>query len=110
MTPSSNWEQWDGQGYLSTKLLPVIYYYPGKVDIENDAVLDNLVDEIHIDGVAPDKRGARRLLESAVVVHGQIVDIDGELHYYSGSSYDAASDSYGLSSEATWVELDEYED
>lgn len=110
MTPSKQWEQWEGQGYPSTKDAPVIYYYPGKVDIEKDDNMDDLVRELHFDGIAPTKSDARLILEDAVVVHGLVVDIDGELHCYFGPKYEFGEEGYRVTHEATWVEVDEYED
>jgi hypothetical protein len=109
MTPSKNWEQWEGFGYATRKIAPVVYYYPGKIDIEDDENIETLITEVFRDGVAPTKTIARYLLEEAIVVHGQVVDYDGELHCIAGlhASEDNGS---GITREATWVEIDEYQD
>jgi hypothetical protein len=105
MTPSSRWEQWDGVDFPATKLNSIVYYYPGKVDIEEHEHINDLIDEIHQDGVTPNKRAARALLEEAVVVHGMVHKDMDELTFYNGDSMFDRNIS-----EATWVELDEYSD
>jgi hypothetical protein len=103
MTPSARWEQWDGAGFPATRLNSVVYYFPGKVDIEEHDHINDLIAEIHQDGVTPSKLAARALLEEATVVHGQARQELGELTYYTGD------DPHGISAfDATWVELDEY--
>ena len=110
MTPSNLWEQWDGQGYPPSKLDPVIYYYPGTVDIEDPDELQNLIEVVFMDGVAPSRIIARVMADSAVVVHGQVVDIEGELNCYFGPEYGIGEDGYAVTHKATWVEFDEYDD
>jgi len=91
-------------------LNPTIYYYPGSIDIEEADHLYTLVDVIHEDGVAPSKRDARDLVDKAIVVHGKVVDIEGELHCYFGPAFGEGEDGYHVTHKATWVELDEYAD
>lgn len=110
MTPSPTWEQWDGYEYPSEKLNPVVYYYPGIVDIEDPDNLNALITEIHQDGVAPSKKAARALLEAAIVIHGQVKRIDGDLHFYAGTKFSPDSADYHSATDATWVEVDEYDD
>jgi hypothetical protein len=105
MTPSARWEQWDGEDFPATRLNSVVYYYPGKVDIEEHDHINDLITEVHQDGVTPSKLAARALLEKAVVVHGLVQQELGELTFYTGD------EAYGRGVfEATWVELDEYSD
>lgn len=110
MSTSPTWEQWDGQGYPAEKLNPTIYYFPGTADIERIEERDALATEIHQDGVAPTRRSAHILMENAIVVHGQVVDIEGELHCYFGPKYGIGDGGYEITHDATWVELDEYTD
>lgn len=107
---SITWEQWTGQGYPAEKPNPSIYYYPRTVDIEDEENLSALVAEMHLDGAAPTKSEARKLLDSAIVVHGQVVDLDGELHCYFGPKYGAGEEGYEVTHDATWVEVDEYDE
>lgn len=101
MTTSPTWEQWDGSGFPSERFGSVVYYYPGKVDIEDPDNLDKLIKEIHEDGIADSKSEARRMLDQVTVVHGQAVRTDGELEFYSG----VKDDLFDIITEATWVEL-----
>lgn len=101
MTPSNKWEQWDGTGFPAEHYDSVIYYYPGKVDIEDPDNLYALIDEIHMDGIVDSKSEAKRVLESAIVVHGQTTVVDGDLAFYSGSR----DEFFDSTKEATWVEL-----
>lgn len=101
---TNSWELWEGADYPAEKPNPSIYYYPDKIDIEDGDHLDDLVNQMHLDGVAPTKPAARAMLESAVVVHGAVQDIDGELYAYFGGYQD-----YEVT-DATWVEVDEYAD
>lgn len=105
MTTSKTWEQWQGTGFPADRLTSVIYFYPGRADIESAAQRDKLALEIQQDGIAPTNFAAHIVLEDAIVVHGQVVDIDGELSYYQGGE-----DEIFTTFDATWVELDEYED
>lgn len=105
MTPSKVWEQWDGIGFPTEKPDSIIYYYPGKVDIEEPENLDALIVELHQDGIAESKKDAREMLNSAVVTHGQAIQLDGDLHWYSGAGNGFGEDSYEYSTEATWVEV-----
>lgn len=109
MTTSPSWSQWDGNDYPSEKLNPIVYFYPGIVDIEEPENLNDLVTELHQDGIAPSKRAARALLEAAIVVHGQVKKIDGDLHFY-GPKFASDSSDYHSGHDATWVEVDEYDD
>lgn len=107
MTTSPSWEQWDGLDFPAEKQNPTIYYYPGRADIEDVEIRNELADEIYQDGVTPSKGTAHGILESAIVTHGQVQYHQGELRFYTGTGYyDFAEDSH----EATWVELDEYDD
>lgn len=110
MSAEKAWGEWDGQGYPASKVSPIVYYFPGKVDIESSDRQEPLVETLHMDGVAPTKVAARKMLDNAVVVHGQVVDLDGELHCYFGPTHGYDEDGYNVTHEATWVELDEYED
>ena len=110
MTSSSTWEQWDGTGFPSEKPSPVIYYFPGRVDIEQDENLDALITEMHQDGVAETKNDARIMLNRATVVHGQVVGVDGDLQFYTGPSYGLGEEVFEDSHDATWVEMDELDD
>lgn len=101
MPHSNKWEQWDGTGFPASQFDAVIYYYPGKVDIEDPDNLRDLIDEIHMDGIAGSKSEAKRLLEFATVVHGQTTMVDGDLAFYSGSK----DEYFDSTKEATWVEL-----
>lgn len=107
MTFSPRWEQWEGQGYPSDRLTSVIYYYPGKADIEDQDQRDELAKEIQMDGVAPSKGTAHLVLEDAIVFHGQVETMQGELWFYRGESTDGFAQNLH---DATWVELDAYED
>lgn len=107
MTSTPRWEQWEGQGYPSDRLTSVIYYYPGKADIEQDEQRDKLALEIQMDGVAPSKGTAHQVLEDAIVFHGQTETILEELWFYRGDSGDSFAHNVR---DATWVELDAYED
>ena len=62
--------------------------------------------EIHQDGVAESKKDARDMLDLATVIHGQTVEVDGDLHFYTGPAYGLGEESYETSSEATWVEIE----
>lgn len=104
MTPFKHWEQWDGIGYPSERFDSVIYYYPGRVDIENQDNLDNLVNELHQDGIAESKSEARSMLDRAIVIHGQVTEVDGELHCLFGNKQDG--ESLKKTIDATWVEID----
>ena len=104
MNTTPSWSLWDGQDYAPRKLNPSIYYYPGKVDVEEPEVLDALVTEAHLDGVAPSKSEARKLLETAIVTHGRVINLDGELRVHTGDD-----EAWRLVvTDATWVELDEH--
>lgn len=107
MTSSSSWQQWDGQGYPADRLTSVIYYYPGKANIEDDEQRDRLAHELRMDGIAPSKFTAHLILEDAIVFHGQVEYILGELWFYKGESNDSFAHEIH---DATWVELDAYED
>lgn len=108
MSTKKTWQQWEGLGFSPSNYAASVYYYPGKVDIEsNTDLFDALVEEIHMDGVAVNKSEARKFLESAIVVHGQVVEIDGELQCYFGPDHSFGEEGYTLTHEATWVELDE---
>lgn len=107
MTSSPRWEQWEGSGYPADRLTSVIYYYPAKADIEQDEQRDKLAAEIQMDGVAPSKGTAHQVLEDAIVFHGQVEYILGELWFYQGNSGDSLVHEVH---DATWVEIDAYED
>ena len=107
MTPSPSWQQWEGQGYPADRLTSVIYYYPGKANIESDEARDKLATELFRDGIAPTKATAHLILEDAIVFHGQVETQLGELWFYTGPSADGYIQEVR---DATWVELDEYED
>lgn len=102
--PVHQWEQWEGTGFPSDRFNSIVYYYPGKVDIEDIEQRNELAIEIHRDGIVPDKRAAHALLETAIVTHGQVEKVLGELSFSSGA------DSAVIAHDATWVELDEYSD
>lgn len=108
MTLSHRWEQWEGSGYPSEKYNPIIYFYPGTIDIEVTENRDDLAIEIHRDGIVPAKRDAHTLLETAIVVHGQVERSHGELAFYTGGGIleSLATNVHN----GTWVELDEYVD
>lgn len=101
----TRWQQWDGSGLPTEKLDAIVYFYPGRVDIEDAELREALVAEIHMDGVTPDKRTAHGVLENAIVIHGQVEDLHGELSVYT---HDASNDYSHHPYDATWVELDEY--
>ncbi len=105
MAPSYTWTQWEGRGYPSVKSDPTIYYYPDTVDIEDPDNLNELITEMHMDGVVPSKGAARALLENAIIVHGEVVELDGDLVAYFETSKEFG---FETSNDATWVELDEY--
>lgn len=105
MTLSARWEQWDGVDFPASKLNSIVYFFPGKVDIEEHEHIEELIGTVHQDGVAPSKGAARALLEAAVVVHGRAHRELDELEFYTG---DESFDSHVF--DATWVELDEYSD
>jgi hypothetical protein len=107
MTSSQTWQQWEGLGYPAERLTSVIYYFPGKANIENDEQRDRLAEEIKMDGIAPSKSTAHLILEDAIVFHGQVEYILGELWFYNGNSSGNLTQEIH---EATWVELDAYED
>lgn len=104
MTTSKTWEQWEGVGYPASRSDSVIYYFPGKVNIEDQEQLDALALVLRMDGVAPSLGIAYESLEDAIVVHGQTVNNEGELTYFRDDE-DLAHTSL-----ATWVEVTEYDD
>ena len=104
------WELWEGYGYPNEKSNSLVYYIRGAADLEDDEERDNLAKVMHVDGTAPTARLALDLLESAVVLHGQVTDLEGELHCYFGPQYAFDSEEYYITRDATWVEVDEYED
>ena len=101
MTTTHDWELWDGTGFPSDRFGSTIYYYPGKVDIEDPDNLHSLIGEIFMDGVAESQEQARALLEKAIVVHGQTIEHDGQLQYHLGPK----DEYFDSTREATWVEL-----
>ncbi len=102
MSTKKAWQQWEGLGFFPSNFDAAVYYYPGKVDIESQSErYDELVNEIHMDGVASTKAEARAFLDNAIITHGQIVKIGDEIHFYTGP------DDSHLAHEATWVELDQ---
>lgn len=107
MTPHT-WEQWDGIDYPSERQNPIVYYYPGTVDIEDPDNLNSLIVEMHQDGVAPTTRAARAMLEAATVVHGQVLQEDGELRFHASSRGYPDTADHHLAYDATWVEVDDY--
>lgn len=107
---STSWEQWTGHGYPAEKLNSTTYYYPSTVDIEDEDNLAALVTEMHLDGVVPTKSAARELLDSAIVIHGQVVDDEGELYCYFGPKHGPEDNGYHVTHDATWVEVDEYDE
>lgn len=106
MTTTPKWEQWDGAGFPSERFDSPIYYYPGKVDIEDPTNLQDLILEIHLDGVASSRTEARTMTDKAVVTHGQTTTEDGQVIFYSGSKDEFFDDT----KDATWVELVGYDD
>ena len=110
MTPSRRWEEWDGTGFPAKNPHAIIYYFPGRVDIEKDENLDALITEIHQDGVADSKNDARIMLNRAIVVHGQVVEVDGDLQFYTGPSWGQGEEVYENTTDATWVEMEELND
>jgi len=100
----TKWTQWDGKGYPTQKDDPSIYYAIGNVDVEDDEVLRDLATIMRVDGLVPSLRDGLKLLESAIVLHGQVVELDDETY----PSFDDTNCIEGFTSDATWVEIDEY--
>lgn len=110
MTPSHYWEQWDGLGFPSEKTDPIVYYTLDVVDIENPDNLDDLIVTLHQDGVAESKKEAREMLDTATVVHGQVLKSEGELQWYSGTEYGYGEEVLEATADATWIEMDSTDD
>lgn len=104
----TGWELWYGQGLPTEKNESSVYYYPNNIDIENESYRDQLIVEIHRDGLAPTKSDASNLLDNAIVSHGDVLEVDGELQYYTGTQDIWGETGQGVTHSATWVEIDEY--
>lgn len=104
----TGWELWYGQEFPTEKTESSVYYYPNNIDIENESYRDELIVEIHRDGLAPTKSDAANLLDNAIVVHGEVLETDDDLYYYTGTQNSWGEAEKGTTHSATWVEIDEY--
>lgn len=98
------WEIWDGEGFPGSSFNATVYFALGAVDLEDSGVRKALATKLREDGVAATVFEGLGLLESAVVVHGQVRRSEGELYPWHGvASWDDEVDDKTLT--ATWVEI-----
>lgn len=105
MPKAPTWKPWTGHGYPTALPLSSVYFYPGTVDLESSEELNRLTEALVERGAFDSAYTAEGALENAVVVHGEVLNIDGKQYCQFGPTNPRDEGIRHITSEATWVEI-----